>query len=181
MPWHYCTAGTVLLGQIVQRAAKQPIDAFLAEHLFAPLGITRYEFSRSPSGEVMTGGGLRLTTRDLGSLGWLVRSGGAWRGRQVVPEAWVRAALTAHRRTAFEQDYGYLFWGRSFRPRCGGTERRIDGWMMSGNGGNAVVILAELDAVIVVTRTSYNTRGMHDQTARLIEEQILPELACGKA
>jgi hypothetical protein len=32
--------------------------------------------------------------------------------------------------------------------------------------------------VVVVTRTSYNTKGMHQQTARLIEDQILPAVAC---
>jgi CubicO group peptidase (beta-lactamase class C family) len=63
-PWHYCTAGTFLLGQVIQRTARQPIDEFMARHLFAPLGITRWEFSRSPTGEVMTGGGLRLRARE---------------------------------------------------------------------------------------------------------------------
>jgi hypothetical protein len=29
-----------------------------------------------------------------------------------------------------------------------------------------------------VTRTSYDTMGMHEQTTRSIEEQILTELAC---
>src|SRR5215831_12287598 len=33
-PFHYCTAGTFLLGQIVQRAARQPIDQFMAANLF---------------------------------------------------------------------------------------------------------------------------------------------------
>jgi hypothetical protein len=30
---------------------------------------------------------------------------------------------------------------------------------MGGNGGNAIVTFRELDAVVVVTRTNYNTRG----------------------
>lgn len=29
-PWHYCTAGVFLLGQILARAAKQPVDQFMA-------------------------------------------------------------------------------------------------------------------------------------------------------
>jgi len=72
-PFHSCTAGVFLLGQIVQRAAKQPVDQFIATHLFAPLGIERWEFARSPSGEAMTGGGLRLSSRDLATLARLVR------------------------------------------------------------------------------------------------------------
>jgi CubicO group peptidase (beta-lactamase class C family) len=172
-PWHYCTGGVFLLGQIVQAASRQPVDRFIAEQLFAPLGITRWEFSRSPSGEVMTGGGLLLRTRDLATLGWLVRSEGAWNKRQIVPAPFVRAALTVHRQTPFDEDYGYLFWRHSYRSPCG----TLAGWQMSGNGANKVVILRDLDAVIVVTRTHYDGgAASHRQSAQLIENQILPEL-----
>jgi CubicO group peptidase (beta-lactamase class C family) len=175
-PWHYCTVGTFLLGQIVQRAAKQGVDQFMAQQLLAPLGIARWEFSKSPSGEVMTGGGLRLRTRDLAKLGRMMLDHGAAGGVQVVPAGFVAAALTAHREALQDQEYGYLFWRHHYQTPCGA----VTGWQMSGNGGNVVVMLAELDAVIVVTRTNYSTRGMHQQTAKLIEEQILPTLKCAK-
>jgi len=176
-PFHYCTAGPFLLGQVLQRAAKQPVDELLAAYLFAPLGITRWELTRSPTDEVMTGGMLRLRTRDLATIGWMVRARGRHGDRQVVPRAFVDAALTVHRRTrpSLKADYGYLFWHRTYRTRCG----EFPAWYMSGNGGNAVAIVDGLDAVIVVTRQHYNQGGkMHDQTAALIEQHILPELAC---
>ena len=173
-PWHYCTAGVFLLGQIVQRAAHQPIDRFMAEQLFAPLGITAWEFAKSPSGEIMTGGGLRLRTRDLAAVARLMLAEGARGGTQIVPAAFSRAALTVHREAMPEQHYGYLFWTRQYKTPCGTTT----GWFMGGNGGNTVVMFRDLDAVVVVTRTNYNTRGMHQQTTALIEDQILPALAC---
>jgi CubicO group peptidase (beta-lactamase class C family) len=175
-PFHYCTAGTFLLGQIVQRAAKQPIDHFMATHLFAPLGISKWEFARSPAGEAMTGGGLRLSSRDLGKLAGLIRSAGKVGDTQVVPAGFMRAATTVHRHAFPEQDYGYLFWHRVYKASCASAE----GWFMGGNGGNAVVAFPALDAVVVVTRTNYNTKGMHQQTIKLIEDQILPTLACSK-
>jgi CubicO group peptidase (beta-lactamase class C family) len=175
-PWHYCTAGTFLLGQILERAANQPVDQFMAANLFAPLGITKWEFTHSPTGEVMTGGGLRLATRDLATLAKLVRDGGKVGTKQVVSSAFVRAATTVHRPAWPDQDYGYLFWHRVYKTSCGDQE----GWFMSGNGGNAVVVLPALDAVVVVTRTAYNTRDMHPQTVKLIEDHILPTLACAK-
>jgi CubicO group peptidase (beta-lactamase class C family) len=174
-PFHYCTAGTFLLGQIVQRAANQPVDQFMAAHLFAPLGITRWEFARSPTGEPMTGGGLRLSSRDLATLGRLVRDGGKAGGAQVVSADFVRAATTVHRHALPGQDYGYLFWHRVYQASCASAE----GWFMSGNGGNAIVMFPALDAIVVITRTNYNTKGMHQQTIRLIEDEILPALACG--
>lgn len=177
-PFHYCTAGVFLLGQILQRAAKQPVDQFMAAHLFAPLGIQTWEFSRSPSGEAMTGGGLRLSSRELGTLARLVRDGGKAGTAQIVPAAFVRAATTVHRDAFPGQDYGYLFWHRVYKAPCASAS--ADGWFMGGNGGNAIVVLPSLDAVVVITRTNYNTKGMHQQTIKLLEEQILPALACAK-
>lgn len=177
-PWRYCTAGTFLLGQIIQSAAKQPLDRFMAERLLAPLGITRWQFVKSPTGEVMSGGMLQLRSRDLATVGEMVRAGGKHAGKQVVPAAFVRAALTVHRPTmpAWKQDYGYLFWHHTYHTRCGD----YPAWFMSGNGGNTVAIVEGLDAVVVVTRTNYNNaRGkMHAQTTSLIEQHVLPELAC---
>ncbi len=175
-PWFYCTAGVFLLGQAVQRAARQPIDVFMAEHLFEPLGISRWEFFRSKTGEVFTGGGLSLRTRDWAALAETVRLGGAYRGKQVVPREFIEAALTAHRRAYDDPptDYGYLFWRFTYRTPCGD----FGGWSMSGNGGNRVTIIDKLDTVIVVTRTHFGKPGMHQQTQSLIEKHILPELAC---
>ena len=173
-PWHYCTAGSFLLGQILQRATGQPADRFIADAVLRPIGITRWQFNRSPTGEVLTGGQLRLRTRDLAALGWLVRSGGRWKDRAVVPEGFVRQAITIHRKTPyFEEDYGYQLWRHTYQSPCG----QLSGWQMSGNGGNRVVIFDALNAVVVVTRTHYNQgAAMHIQSARLIEGHILPEL-----
>jgi CubicO group peptidase (beta-lactamase class C family) len=182
-PWAYCTAGTFLLGQILERATGQPVDRFIETRLFAPLGITRWQWRRSPAGEVMTGGQLRLATRDLAKLGRMVLDDGRWQGRRVVPAAWIRRALAVQRDPGGRADprgeyqYGYLFWRRDYTTRCG----RSSGWLMSGNGGNHVVMLPALDAVVVVTTVNYNTRGMHDQTVRLLERHVLPELPCRRS
>ena len=180
-PFHYCTAGSFLLGQIVQRAARTPVDEFMAAQLLRPLGIAHWEFVRSPSNEVMTGGQLRLRSRDLATVAEMMRTGGAWHGTQIVPAAWLRAMMTlihpdAIPQLTMGQGYGLQIWHRNYKSTCGHT---IEGWLMSGNGGNHIVIAPELDAVIVVTRTNYNTRGMHPQTTQLIEDHILPGLGCG--
>ena len=173
-PFAYCTAGVFLLGQIIQRAAGMRVDRYLEEKLFKPLGIARWQWPTSPSGEVMTGGGLRLRSRDLAALAQMLLDGGKWQGKQVVPESWANAALAVHRKANGSQDYGYLFWRRDYRTRCG----RFSGWYMAGNGGNAIIVFKDLDAAVVVTRANYNTKGMHQQTVRLLEEYALPDLAC---
>lgn len=173
-PYAYCTAGVFLLGQVLARAVGAKLDDWLDGVLFRPLGITQGEWARSPSGELMTGGGLRLRTRDLAKLAQMVMDGGRWRGRQIVPADFIARATTVQRRASSEAEYGYLFWNRPYRSTCGSSS----GWFMSGNGGNAVVVLRDLHAVIVVTRVHYNSRGMHDETRKLIESFVLPNLPC---
>jgi len=175
-PWRYCTAGSVLLGQLVQRAGHEPVDRFIERRLFAPLGIERWEWARSPSGEAMTGGGLRLTARDLGKIAAMLAADGRWGGRQVVPAGWITEALTARRNAYPGLEYGYLFWHHVFQTPCGG----LPAWYMAGNGGNAIVVLRELRAAIVVARENFNTRGMHQQTQALLEKYVLPGLACAR-
>ena len=58
-PWRYCTANAFLAGQVVQRATHMSVDAYIARRLLKPLGIARWEWPRSPTEEVMTGGGLK--------------------------------------------------------------------------------------------------------------------------
>jgi hypothetical protein len=51
---------------------------------------------------------------------------------------------------------------------------------MSGNGGNAIVMVPDLHAVVVVTRVHYNSRGMHDETTKLLEDHIFRALPCAR-
>ena len=174
-PWRYCTTGAFLLGQIVQRAAHEQIDKYVERKILQPLGIAKWEWPTSPSGEIMTGGGLRLRARDLAKIAWMLVDRGRWHDRQIVPEAWIDQAFTAHRPAYSGLQYGYLFWQHDYKTPCGTTP----GWYMAGNGGNAIVMLRQLDAAVVIARANYNTHGMHDQTTALMEKYVLPSMTCG--
>jgi len=173
-PFSYCTGGTFLLGQIVQRAAGVPLDRYFDQRLFLPLGIRDRQWARSPGGEFQTGGGLRLRSRDLLKLGVLMLDEGRWLGHQIVPAAWTRRMLTLSNVVNEQQSYGMLTWQRQYTSPCG----PINGWYMSGNGGNAVVVVPLKNIVAVVTRTHYNQRGMHDETVRLLEKHVFATLPC---
>ncbi|HEY4081198.1 MAG TPA: serine hydrolase [Burkholderiaceae bacterium] len=173
-PFAYCTAGVFLLGQLLERRVPGGLEAYTQRRLFAPMGITQWQWSRSPSGEVMTGGGLRLRTRDWAALAqMLLQRGIGPNGALLAPEQ-VASLLTVRRPTPFGMAYGELFWRRDYELRCG----RVSAWMMSGNGGNHVLIIPELDAVAVVTRTHYNQRGMHQQSFEFMSG-LLERHLCG--
>lgn len=168
----YCTAGVFVLGQVVATAAKMPVERFAAETLFAPLDIRDAKWPFSPLGLAQTGGGLRLSSSDYAKLGQLYLDGGTWSGQRVVSEAWVRESVKPHVRIDDDTEYGYLWWLRSFGP----PEKRQAAWAMQGNGGNKIVVLPALHMVVVVTSNNYNTRGMHEQTDRIVSEFVLGAL-----
>ena len=122
----------------------------------------------------MTGGGLRLRSRDLAKLGLLVASAGRWHEQQLVPAERMAEVLTIRRTVDAETDYGYLFWRREYHSPCG----PLAGWYMSGNGGNAVVYVPDQALVAVVTRRHYNQSGMHQQTLALLQDYVFAALSC---
>ncbi|MGZ6059045.1 MAG: hypothetical protein ACXWLP_06260 [Myxococcaceae bacterium] len=44
---------------------------------------------------------------------------------------------------------------------------------MSGNGGNKVGFVPELDVAFAITSNNYNAKGMHEQTERVLVQSIL--------
>ena len=173
-PFAYCTAGSFLLGQVIERKTGESIDQFFKNTLFDPLGISVWQWGRSPTGEFMTGGGLRLRTRDLAKVGQMLIDEGIWEEIQVVPASWVNKATSPSVRANESQQYGYQFWQRNWKTSCG----EMPASYMSGNGGNNILLLPDLDAIVVLTRQHYGQRGMHQQSTRLIENYLLPALSC---
>jgi CubicO group peptidase (beta-lactamase class C family) len=171
----YCTAGSVTLGALLERASGMPVPEFADRYLFVPLGITTAEWQFIPTGTAMTGGGLGLTSRDLLKLGQLYLSRGSWNGTQVVPASWVEASVRPRARADDDVEYGYFWWLRRFTVNAASQLA----WMMLGNGGNKVAVFPGLDLVTVITSTNYATRGMHEQTDRLLTEHVLTAVTGG--
>ena len=164
--YSYCTSGVFVLGQVIQRATQTPVDHYARTKLFEPLGITRAQWPYSPYGLAMTGGGLRLASRDWVKLAQLYASGGTWNGKRIVSAEWVKQSIAKHEQIDDETGYGFLWW----LPTWAG----VPAYAMQGNGGNKIAVLPSLDLVVVLTSTNYNTRGMHEQTTKLLTDYILP-------
>lgn len=165
----YCTAGVATLGGVLEKAAQMSVADFAEKYLFAPLGIQEAAWQITPTGLAMTGGGLRLAGRDLLKLGQLYLDKGTWNGRRIISESWVNASTRPHVRIDDETEYGYLWWLKSFPS----GDKPYAAFYMSGNGGNKVAVFPALNLTVVITSTHYNTRGMHEQTDRLLAEYIL--------
>jgi CubicO group peptidase (beta-lactamase class C family) len=173
----YCTAGVFALGRVLEKATGQSVPDLAREGILAPLGIDKVDWKYSPLGEAQTGGGTGLRSRDLAKLGQLYLDGGRWQGRQLIPRSWVEVSTAAHAKASDTDTYGYLWWRRDFV--AGG--RAYPAFYMSGNGGNKVVVVPSAKLVAVITSTNYNSRGMHEQTAKLLTDYILAALPASSA
>jgi CubicO group peptidase (beta-lactamase class C family) len=161
----YCTAGTVTLGAVLERATGEPVDAYAERRLFGPLGITGAQWQRTPLGPAMTGGGLGLRSRDLRALAQLYLDGGTWHGKPIVPAEWVRASIAPHANVRDGIDYGYLWW----LPTHQVAGRTLASFRMSGNGGSHVDGVPELGVVVVITAENFGRRDMHQQSDALLQ------------
>jgi CubicO group peptidase (beta-lactamase class C family) len=165
----YCTGGVFTLSEVLEKVTGTRSDRFAQEKLFGPLGISDAQWVYSPLNIAQTGGGLRLCGRDLLKIAQLYLNGGSWQGTRIVDESWVRLSTQAHARIDDDTEYGYLWWIRSFKS----SGKSYPAFYMNGNGGNKVLVFPGLDMAVVVTSTNFNTRGMHEQTEKLLTDYIL--------
>lgn len=168
----YCTAGPTLLGPVLEKATGEKVDQFAARTLFGPLGITKLKWQYTPTGPAMTGGGLGLRSRDLLKLGQLYLDGGVWRGKRIVSADWVRQSTAPHSRVDEQTEYGYLWWIKRY-AQDGKSYRAV---MMSGSGGNKVVVMPEQRVVAVITTTNYQVRQPHAITEKLMADYLFKAL-----
>ncbi|HEX6748761.1 MAG TPA: serine hydrolase domain-containing protein [Longimicrobium sp.] len=105
--WEYSNEGAQLLSPLLERAAGRPLREYAAERLFAPLQMDSTSLRLDGAGHAWTYADARTTLRDFAKICQLALDGGRWNGRQVVPEAWIRASLTPSPRNPA---YGFLWW-----------------------------------------------------------------------
>jgi len=165
----YCTGGVFTLSEVLEKGTGMRTDRYAQQNFFGPLGIKDAQWVYSPMNIPQTGGGLRLTSRDLLKIAQLYLNGGLWQGTRIVSESWVKVSTQPHAQIDEVTDYGYLWWLKSFKT--GG--KSYPAFFMSGNGGNKVVVIPSLDMAVVITSTNYGTHGMHEQTEKILTDYVL--------
>ena len=172
--WNYSGGCTELLGAVLRKASGKPIEAFANEALFAPLGISDFNWVRYPDNIPAAASGLQLRPRDLAKIGQLVLQRGRWDGKPIVSEPWITEATAPQigpgDRIYF---YGYQWWlGRSL------INRREIPWIMAmGLGGQRLFIVPDLDLVCVVTAGHYADAMQNWLPLLLLNRDVLPAVA----
>lgn len=140
--FNYNSGNPHLLSVALTRRTGQPTEAYAAQHLFGPLGITDYRWRRDPQGVAIGGWGLYLHPRDMARLGQLYLQLGEWQGRQVVPRAWAARAFAPQVDMSLPgYRYADAWWAL---PALGAT-------MMVGYNNQLVLVLPQQGLVAAVT------------------------------
>jgi CubicO group peptidase (beta-lactamase class C family) len=98
----------------------------------------------SVSGGTRWGGGMWINSWDMARFGYLWLRGGAWNGKQIVPQDYVKAALSP---SEHGPDYGYLWWLNTKGKNLPGLPATA--YAALGAGSNDIVVSPEHDLVIV--------------------------------
>lgn len=153
----YCSVNANLLGKVVSEAAQQPLIELFAERVARPLEIERYWLGPQPTGEPYLGGGARFLPRDFMKLGQMMLDGGVWNGKRILDADYANRASTPLVALRGEEvmKLGFLWWTVSYPYRG----RTVHAYFASGNGGQEVVVIPELDMVVATYGGSYNDAG----------------------
>ncbi|PWJ16213.1 serine hydrolase domain-containing protein [Jannaschia seohaensis] len=104
----YSTGTWHVLGAVLARVTGRDLHALASDWLADPLDIALPRWDRDPQGFYLGGNQMAMTPRALARVGEMVRQGGRWQGRQVVPEAWIDASWEPRARSPWSGDsYGY--------------------------------------------------------------------------
>jgi len=173
--FRYATANPTFLG-IIMKDIKGNLSEYLNKNIFQPMNIKDYSFQYSPSSEILMGGGLKLTSRDLLKFGQIILNNGMYNKTKIVSKNWVSKMTTVYKTDEDSgSGYGYLIWNYDFPYK----QNFINCWFMAGNGGNIILISKEIDSIVVITRENFNSNNMAMETIQIISNYLIPFLKEG--
>ncbi|MBM3780477.1 MAG: serine hydrolase [Acidobacteria bacterium] len=147
------------LGLSLLRVFRKPVPEVFRDEIMTPIGASTdwkwvpYHNSyvtidgrRMPSvsGGTRWGGGVWIHSWDMARFGYLWLRGGRWGTRELLPEAFVKAATAP---SAHGPDYGYLWWLNTQGKNYPGLPTTAYG--ARGAGSNTITISPEHDLVVV--------------------------------
>ncbi|WP_171062778.1 serine hydrolase [Larkinella sp. C7] len=166
--WDYTSINAMLLGGILAHASHRSVSEFADQYLFKPLGITQYRWTKDPLGHETTAGSFYISPGDMNKIGQVVLNDGVYNGKRIVSGQWVKKMTEScikiedfsnvrfsRNKTAIPQPtyYGYAWYTEAIKT---------DQWkytvvFASGNGGQYIMVIRDLDLVVTFTGNSYNS------------------------
>lgn len=185
----YCSGSNNLVGASIKHFTGLPVykvfDALIAE----PMNFSSYHWNLMPNHEGYLGGGVYLRPRDILKLGQLFLDGGLWKGKRILDAKWAKKSITPHvpitPETTGLSDEEFLntyFGGSSgYHWRIDQVitteKKRYTSYEATGNGGQIVLVVPDLDLVAVFTGGNYRMGNIWGKWRNdLIGGHIIPAL-----
>ena len=172
--WDYFTAGTIILGDILNKRVPEGLEKYADNKLFKPLNITKYQWQYTPQNVANTAGSLQMRSLDYAKYAQLYKNNGIWNGNQILSKEWIQKTF-AHQIKIPEREnefYSYLFWNKSVEYKG----KHYETYYCAGNGGNEFIIFKDLPLVIIITSKAYNKPYGHPQAEKIVKDFILPAI-----
>ncbi len=160
-------AAAYLLSQVIEQVSGQSVFNFAYRYLFQPLGISTY----APGDDDLPHDpmvGFQLKALDLAKIGYLLTQEGVWDGQRMVSKEWVRWLFFKAPHAELDDTPGGS-WVKA-------TIRGHESFVVRGDGGQYLVLVPALHAVVVTTSTSRFALPQdngHDRLLQLIIEAVL--------
>jgi CubicO group peptidase (beta-lactamase class C family) len=179
----YCANSIHLAAAAVAEARNVWLPELFGARIAAPLGIQRYYFNLAPvasadaaalsDGKGYLGGGIHLTPRDQLKLGQVMLDGGVWHDQRILSKGWVTESLAPHSEIR-QSSYGYGWW----RQQLTFDGRDVEVFFGSGNGGQFVIGIPEMEVVVQFSGGNYDDYPTWSRSlTELVPGYILPAAA----
>ncbi|WP_051538049.1 serine hydrolase domain-containing protein [Butyrivibrio proteoclasticus] len=138
----YNSMNTYMLSAIVTEVTGETLFEYCRERIFEPMGIKRIFWESCPKHITKGGWGLFIRAEDMAKLGQLYLQKGQWKGKQIVPEDWVKESTSWQIETSNDTDehYGYQIWV---------NDDRKGSFAYNGILGQNVFVYPDVDMVVV--------------------------------
>lgn len=165
---HYCSMAVVAVGRLIELKSGEPLANYARKRLFDPIGIdsqrVQWDFSPTWKGDTHVAG-LFMTPRDVLRFGRLYLDGGKAHARAILPGNWTQETFDATTRVGSWRLYSRFWWTWEEQVDRGGSAERFTLHAAMGNGGQQIIVVPGLDAIIVMTGGNFNAQ---DPSRRII-------------
>lgn len=146
----YASIETQVLGLVLRAVVGRPVAEYLQEKIWQPIGAEAdATWLVDRSGQEAAFCCLNAVLRDYARLGLLLAHDGNWRGRQIIPAAWIRDATTVRADQPYLVATGFLGFDYGYQTWIIPGERRM--FALIGVRGQAIFVDPKSRLVMVHT------------------------------
>jgi CubicO group peptidase (beta-lactamase class C family) len=173
----YASVETQVLGLVLRNAVGRPVAEYLSEKIWRPMGAEAdATWLVDRAGQESTYCCINAVLRDYARLGLLLAHDGNWRGRQIIPAAWIEEA------TRVRPEQGHLkpgvatpYLGYGYQVWIVPGERRI--FALLGVRGQTILVDPTARLVMVHTAVRKQAAGGSATELRALWQAVADTLA----